>query len=797
LRRLRERAALTQEQLAERAGLSPRAISALERGERQHPYPHTIQALATALDLSVEERTLLAAVVTPRGRQLALQEPKARAQPPEPQAGIPPEPIARFVGRETELEQLHEQLQQHRRAAVHGLGGIGKTQLALHYLHQRRDEYPDGVFWVRADQETSLVGDLASLAWRLRLPEREEPEQARQIEAVLRWLRQHERWLLVLDNLDQPAVRAMRHWLSPGLSGGHVLTTSRSPLGPSRLGLEPLPLGVAVGFLLDRTGQDDAAAARAVAETVDGLPLALEQAAAYIEVSGRVLASYAGLLRTRMGELMREGKPVGYPLPVATTWALSFQRIEEERPAAADLLRLCAFLGSDDIPISVLQEGGSELPASLPEALGDELECDRALRALRDCSLMERQGDGLWVHRLVQWVVRESLGADQWEQWLAACARLLRATFPGEVENPQRWSLCARLLPHTQTMVGLTGGREVEPQALSWLLDRVASYLQTRAQYALARPLFERALAVRERVPGPNHPDTGQSLINLALLFRHQGEVTAARPLFERALAIAEGAQGTDHPETVACLIHLASQHLAEGEPAAARLLFERAVAISERMAGPRPSVASTSLKNIADLLQVQGALVAAAPNLPLLLREPGELAALRPLLERVFAVTARALGSDHPLTATSLNNLANLLQVEGDLAAARHLYERALAIRERVLGFDHPDIAHSLNSLGLVLTRQGELRAARPLYERALAIRERLLGHDHPDTASSLNNLGRLRWTNGELSAARPLLERALAVRERALGAHHPRTIRSRQRLEELISELDRSSAS
>jgi len=314
-----------------------------------------------------------------------------------------------------------------RLVAIHGLGGVGKSQLAISYLNRHRDDYPDGRFWLRADQASTLVGDLASVAWRLELPERALPEQELQIEAVLRWLRQHNRWLLVIDNLDQPVVEAMRHWMPAGLPG-HLIITSRSPQGAVRLSLQPLPMEVATDFLLQRTSKDDATAARAIAEAVGGLPLALEQAAAYlIENDWRSLADYADLLRSRMAELLREGKPEGYPVPVASTWDLSFQRIEQEQPAAADLLRLSAFMAPDDIPITVLHAGAHELPDRLRHALEDEIGSDRVLGALRSYSLVERQGDGLRVHRLVQWVVRESLEAEQHEHWMGTVIRLLGA----------------------------------------------------------------------------------------------------------------------------------------------------------------------------------------------------------------------------------------------------------------------------------------------------------------------------------------------------------------------------------
>jgi tetratricopeptide (TPR) repeat protein len=622
--------------------------------------------------------------------------------------------------------------------AVNGLGGVGKTQLVVRYLHHYRSEYPDGVFWIRADQETSLVGDLASLAWRLQLPEREEPEQERQIEAVLRWMRQHRRWLLVLDNLEPTARDAVRRWLPPGLPG-HLLATSRTPTWPAALSLEPLPLEIARQFLLERTAQTDVKAANAVAETLGCLPLALEQAAAFLEVSSRDLASYANLLQTRLIELMEEGKPEDYPHPLASTWQLSFERMEGERPPAAVLLHFCAFLAPDDIPISILRAAEGEVPAELRAALADGIEFDRTIAALRRYSLMERQGDGLRVHRLVQAVVRESLGADQSEAWLAAAIRLLRNALPREEEpHPEGWPLCARLLAHAQVSEYLVADQMVEPEARSWLLDRVGEYLLCRGEFGLAKPFLERGLAIRERELGPDHPNTATSLQNLANLLRDQGQVTSARPLFERALAIREKAIGPNHPVTASSLNHLAS-----------------------------------------------------------LLQDQGDLATARPLFERSLVICETTLGSDDARTAASLNDLGHLLQEQGDLGGARPLHEQALTIRERVHGPDHPNTAQSLNNLGWALrTERGQALVARQLMERGLTIRERVLGPDHPHTARSHRYLGRLLHEQGDSVAAKHHLERALATFERVLGPHHPYTTTSRRWLEEVTSEPDSPAA-
>ncbi|MDQ6898646.1 MAG: tetratricopeptide repeat protein, partial [Candidatus Dormibacteraeota bacterium] len=514
-------------------------------------------------------------------RDLSVLRARRRApRPPEERdrdVGRPPDRNPLFRDREAELDQLAEQLAKDRRVDLSGLGGVGKSQLAIEYLHRR--QYPDGVFWLRGETAATLTADFAALAWlpQLTLEERHLPEQERVIAAVTNWLRDRENWLLVVDNLGAQVIPELHGLLARGLAG-HVLVTSRVPVWRTPLPVHPMPLEVATDFLMDRTHQTDRDAAATVAKALGGLPLALEQAAAYIELNSN-LSSYAQLLQSRLGGLMREGKPPDYPFTVASTWNLSFKQIERDQPASAALLRLCAFLAPDDIPISLLEAGAAELPARLQRSLGDQIGFDKAIGTLRNYSLIGRQGDSLAVHRLVQWVIRESLEADQ-QSWLGAVIRLIAAGFPDHGEDPEQWPMCARLLPHAQIVADLVGDQPIEPGSLSGLLDRVATYLQARAEFGLAKPLLERVLSISERVLGPDHPDTARSLNNLAFLLQAQGELAAARPLYERALEIWERVLGPDHPNTASSLNNLAFLLQAQGELAAARPLYERALEI-------------------------------------------------------------------------------------------------------------------------------------------------------------------------------------------------------------------------
>jgi tetratricopeptide (TPR) repeat protein len=695
---------------------------------------------------------------------------------PRPDVGEAPKASEHFTGREAELRWLRGELVRSRRVVLSGLGGIGKSQLALQYLLRHRARYRQGTFWLRGEELAVFDGDLAGTAEFLKLPQWGQPEQGVVIAGVVRWLEHHDRWLLVIDNLDGEMVELLDRRL-PSELPGHLLITSQRPLPGSRRELEPLPLEAAADFLLRRTRDPDAAVARAVADELERLPLALEQASAYLEKTREQLATYAELLETSQAEVLAEGKVANHPRSVVATWHLSFQRVEERSPASADLLRLCAFLSPEPIPLSLLlEQEPSVLPpeSSLATLVGDRASLNQVISGLFDYSLASREGDQLRLHGLVQAVARDSLSSADGEAWASSAVRMLAAAYPSNSEEPVVWSRCHELLPHALAAADHADRYKVGLVETARLLDRTGTYNQSRGEFGAARPLFERALEINERGRGHDHPDTANSLNNLAGLLHAQGELAAARPLYDRALATRERVLGPDHPDTATSLTNLALLLQVQGELAAARPLFERALAINERVLGPDHRATARSLNNLASLLDAQG-----------------DLAAAKPLYERALAIDERVLGPDDPDTATSLNNLASLLYAQGDLAAARPLYKRALATRERVVGPDHPATATSLNNLAFLLQAQGDLATAKPLFERALAINERILGPDHPATATSLNNLARLLYAQGELAAAKPLIERALAIDERVLGPDHPETAKFRANLEALGREL------
>ncbi len=694
-----------------------------------------------------------------------------------------------FAGRQALLDELRNQLASGgaavltaatRQVAAYGLGGTGKSQLAIEYAWRWASDY-SRILWVLAETPETLGRDFDALADDLRLFNSNKPtEQAKVIEAVRKHLTENPGWLLIFDNAREP--RAVEHAVPRG--GGQVIYTSRY----TAWGKYAVPLRVDVWppeeaeqFLLQRAGakgeEQDAPERRAAAQLAQELgclPLALEHAAAYCEQSGLTLADYLPLFRERRLELFRPetlggGQDDAEMTTVTTTWNLSLDRIhdDEKCPEATALFTLCAFFGPDRIPLEMVREGADYLPEPLSAALRNDLKVNRALAALLRYSLVAVEGSGkervLSVHRLVQEVTRERLAEDEKNRWITAALQCVNRAFPVNSDDVRAWPACGQLAPHADAVLHYAEPREIEREVTARLLSRRALYAQGRAEYPAAAPLLQRALAISEKALGPDHPDTASSLNCLAVLYRAQGRYEEAAPLYQRALAIREEALGPDHPYTATSLNNLAALYLSQGRYEEAGPLYLRALAIWEKALGPDHSSTAASLNNLAGLYGNQGRYEEAAP-----------------LYRRALAIWEEALGPDHPSTAASLNDLAVLYHQQGRYEEAAPLYERALAIREEALGPDHPDTATSLNNLAMLYRAQGRYEEAGPLYRRALAIREKALGPDHPETAASLNNLAVLYRAQGRYEEAAPLLQRALAIREKALGPDHPDTATS-----------------
>jgi tetratricopeptide (TPR) repeat protein len=716
-----------------------------------------------------------------------------------------------FVGREALLAEVERSLRPGGGSAatvaltqaLSGLGGVGKTQLAIRYVHDHAADY-DAVLWVAADPPARLASDFADLARAFGLPE---ATRTTDVNAQIRAVREHLqspgpcRWLLVFDNADDPDV--LRGYL-PTRGPGHVLVTSRRahwPSGVHVLRVRVMERRESIALLLGHSGLADAAAAAALAEALGDFPLALAQAAGYLKESGMALGTYLDLFRERRRELLDRGTAEGYAptqadAPDEEQWTvfatldLAMRRID--LPEAEDLLGLIACLAPDAIPRSLLAQ---EIPD--PLRLGD------AIKALGKHSLIQVGSDAIEAHRLVQAVALDRMSLEAQSKQAGRAVTLLERVFPRESNDTRTWGDCRAFQPHADKAASLAEHRGVTPETVGELLDRVGIFDEWRARFEDAEARYVRALAIKEAAFGVGGPSVAGSLNNLGRVLRRRADLAGARRRLERALRIEESAYGPEHPRVASILGNLGNVAFDEGDLAGARRLQERALRINESAYGPEHADVASTLGSLGIVAGQQGDLAEARRrleralgieeraygpnhsqvartlgNLGIVAQRQGDLDGARRLQERALRIEESAYGPDHPEVARTLTNLGNIAIEKGDLAEARRRLEQALGIKESAYGPEHPQVAITLSNLGIVAGRQGDLAGARRLMERALRVFELAHGPDHPHVASALGNLGNVAKNQGDLDGARRLMERALRIFRSAFGDQHPSAI-------------------
>ncbi|MFJ6168398.1 FxSxx-COOH system tetratricopeptide repeat protein [Micromonospora orduensis] len=666
---------------------------------------------------------------------------------------VPRPPSRVFVGRDRVLEAIAQTLAFETNGVaaltVTGLGGVGKTEVAVRYAYTYQHRY-SGVWWISADSGANMTAGLAALAHRL-APATTSLSDEQGEAWALAWLRHHRNWLIVLDNVNDPT--DVEGILDVG-DGGHVLVTSRLDLGwtdsrpQASIRLKTLTTVDAVRLLTERTGQHDETAATEIATLLGELPLALEQASAYITYRGLTLAAYRDLLRDRSGEFRTQGKLGLDPeRPVGRVWAVAFDSLSATHPVAVEILHVLAWLDPEDVP--------RDLITALTN--GDQVAAEGALSQLASFGMVMLTSDTVSTHRLVQEVLRTSDSATKSElRPHQQAIRLLSDATPSAPDNVADWPRWRALLPH------ITALAEHLPDstdtALGRLLHLAALFEASQGLYGQAAAHAAQALAITESALGRDHPSVAIRLGNLANRYSELGRLGEAVTLLERAVLIAEAALGPDQATVATYLGNLATGYSAVGRLGDAVTLFRRALAITEAALGPNHPSVATHLGNLATSYRTLGRSREAIP-----------------LFQRALAITEVALGPNHPSVATHLGNLATSYRTLGHSREAIPLFQRALAITEAALGPNHPSVATHLGNLATTQRDLGRAAEAVPLLERALAITEAALGPHHPDVATHLGNLATSYVNLGRAAEAVPLLERALAITEAALGPHHP----------------------
>jgi type IV secretory pathway TraG/TraD family ATPase VirD4/tetratricopeptide (TPR) repeat protein len=576
-----------------------------------------------------------------RGVRAVLRDgklPKASLSPAPfpPIWNIPHLDSAFFTGRDELLQRLANafaagQAVGHTSPQVlSGPGGIGKTQIALEYAYLHRNEY-QAVLWTRASTRESLISDYTSIAQLLNLPQKDAQDQQVIVQAVKTWLQTQDSWLLILDDADDLALVSE---FIPTVLGGHLLLTTQAQ--SMDRAAKPIEVGrmdqdVGALFLLRRAGlvaedasldtalSSDEALARSICQELGGLPLALEQAGAYIEEVECSLTDYLRLYRMRRTALLSAyaGLLDDHREPVATTWSISFKSVEEKNPTSTDLLRLCAFAHPDAIPEEMIAKGAEHLGPHLREIIHNPLALNTAIETLAAYSLVRRhvRNKTFTIHRLAQVVFRDTMAEEMRRQWAERMAQVINEVFPPA--SFPTWAQCERYLPHALVGAELVEQEHISNREAARFLNMAGGYLHNRARYLEAEPLYRKALSIREELLGAEHHDTVESRNNLIRLYKTQGMYAEAELVYQRVLEIRERQLGADHPDT------------------------------------------AESLNNLALLYKIQR-----------------KYAEAEPVYQRVLEIRERQLGTDHPDTVASRNNLAALYRMQGEYAKAELLHE-------------------------------------------------------------------------------------------------------------------------
>jgi tetratricopeptide (TPR) repeat protein len=688
-----------------------------------------------------------------------------------------------FTGREEVLAKIYDALFQEGRAALIGLGGVGKTETALEYAYRHLAEY-GYILWVTADSRDAIASGYAVIAGLLMLQGSNAQDQTLAVKAVKNWLISHQDWLLILDNADELSM--VRAFLPSGKKGHVLLTTQAQAVGAIARRVEIQEMGIEEGALLllrragalDRATEADRASGRAIHLQLGGLPLALDQAGAYIEETGCGLSGYLDRYQNYASELLRHRGVLAfdYPDSVATTWDLSFQKVEQANPAAGELLKVCAFLYPDGIPEELFSIGGSELGSALEGLASDSYSFDCAVGGLLKYSLIYRDPNAgtLEIHRLVQFALKQGMDEAAQRLWAERVVRAVYHAFP-KVEF-STWSLCERLINQAHICAELINKFDLVFAGAAHLLNQTGFYLYKRGRYIEVEYLLRQALKIYEALADPT-PDFANTLNNLARFYRAKSRYIEAEPLFQRALAMREHILGLQHPDVARSLYDLARLYRDQERYGEAEAAAKRALEIRERELGPNHSDVAASLNDLARLYRAQGRYGEA--------ESPAK---------RALEIREWTLDSDHPDVGASLTNLAGLYRAQGRYDEAEPLLKRALNIRKGVLGPDHPEVAKSLYGLARLYRAQGRYEEAEAPAKLALEIRERVLESDHPDVAKSLYGLARLYCDEGRASEAEPLYQRALAIWEKILGPQHRDVAACLENYAALLRKMDRT---
>lgn len=711
-----------------------------------------------------------------------------------------------FTGRSNVLDDLSKEFDTGSAVSltqtITGLGGIGKTQTALEYAYRYAEKY-DWIWWIIAESEATVMKAYQEFALKIKLINDTQQDNKIIREAVLTWMDTHEKWLFIFDNLD--SVSGDTAWWPRNNRGNILITTRNQRLSIGKgIDVSVFTEEEAKSFLEKRTGiYNDPQNAALLSKRLGYLPLALEQAAAFIKDSLN-FPEYLMLLDKHGLTVLEETDGViDYSMPVTATWEISFEKINIE--GAKQLLYLCAYMASDNIDSSMFSENAKLLPPPLCAQLANDLHAIKVWKELTRFSLLHKQDDkqSYSMHRLLQEVVRKKIDIDS--QWAHCCLMIFINTFDfqyGELPSHHQF---IRQLPHVEallTHIELSLKTEIDRIKLAKLYGIGGIGLFYLADYIQSMYWFENAKTICEKELGTDHQDTAFIYSNIALIHKTLGNYSKALQWYHKALIIDEKVLGDSHPQTISLRNNIArvfeglgdydkalewylkalstynnidkdvslndatiynnigNIYFHKGNPSKALVLYQMALEICNNKLGvEHPYIAST-YNNIAMVLESQGNYSGA---LEWLMKDLG-------ICERVF-------GPTHPSTAITYSNIAGVYESMGNYSKSLELYNKARPIYESVYGIEHPETASLYNNIADVYESMGNYTKALELYNNARIIDERLLGMKHPETATIYSNIAFTFTSQGDASTALQWYERAYEIYRNSLGVNHLKT--------------------
>ncbi|MER5884519.1 FxSxx-COOH system tetratricopeptide repeat protein [Streptomyces sp. NPDC001941] len=722
---------------------------------------------------------------------------------PPPVWQVPPRNAA-FTGRGPILEEIRDGF-----AAggppqtVYGMGGVGKTQVATEYAHRFAAEY-DVVWWINAGQPGLVRQGLAALAPRLGLPAGDDVTVTSN--AVLESLRQgrpHRRWLLVYDNAEQPDVLAPLLPSGPG----HVLITSRNRAWAeqaTQVEVEVFAREESVRLLQAQNPELPDHAASLVAEKLGDLPLAVAQAAAWLEQSAMPVDTYLQLLNSQLATMLEQESVTAYPRSAAATWLLSLRGIRESTPAAAELLELCAFFGPDPIPMWALYGNRAvEYISRHDRRFEDPMRMGTLFAEINRYGLARtNQSDQtITLHRLVQEVLRGQVAQEEWAAMRAHVHAILAEANPGNAEDPAFWDRHASLMPHLRPSKAFTSH---DSRVRRWIVETVR-YLWRRSDYSSAQETAE--LALESWIPdfGEDDPLVIYLETQYANVLRSSGRIEEAYALDEAALNRARAVLGPEDHYTLLAAANLGADLRSKGAYTQARdidrethtlclRVYERDhprvlfaannLAVSLFLVGDRLGARDIDREVWLARVRVSGRThpdtLNTANNYGRDLRETGALSEALKLLQETTQAFRETTGERHPATLRAARNLAATLRRMGRYDEAAVLSTDIHATSMSVLGPDHPDTLAAAVNLACALVACGRAEGARALAQDTLDRHRVQLGERHPFALACANNLAIYQRLTGEREAALALSRRTMHQYREVLGPDHPYTLTS-----------------